>query len=502
MRIKRAVAVFLALITLLALAAVSISAATPTYDVSARYKNSKYYQNFKKIPISGDQATDVVAIALSQLGYHEGNSNSDLSGENAKGTRDFVEYNVLYGKVDNNQGNGLSYGYSWCASFVNWCLRQAGVSVADSAAAEISCRRWLQKCKDAGIYLSKDQCTPEAGDMIFFKDADSKVASTHIGIVLYSTDKKVYTVEGNTADGDVSIESYSLKSSYIVGYGRPNYVKNDQVAEVDYSGENMSAGLYISKASIEVYHDRKMSEGAKTLPAKEVFTVKEIFADSFRVEYDVDGETVEGYASIEKKSVQLTALSSLRKVDFLDSEGGKIFRTQYFLPTTEIKIPDVVPEKEGARFVCWVPYDDPEKSSSTPPYYPGDVIESQEKDIVFLPLWDTNHYKVIYKDETGKIISEFSGFYGDTYEIPKPESVPKEKKFVRWECQTEFEDNELFKAEPGIIKNNAIYVAVLDEKPFVDILAEYSRQIVGIGLAVIFIGLGFFALITLYRKKP
>jgi hypothetical protein len=62
----------MSLFILLGSGALLISAATPTYEVSKQYEKSKYYQNFKKVPLSGDQATDVVAIALSQLGYREG----------------------------------------------------------------------------------------------------------------------------------------------------------------------------------------------------------------------------------------------------------------------------------------------------------------------------------------------------------------------------------------------------------------------------------------------
>ena len=121
----------LSLVTLLV--PLNVAAAEPSYTVSAEYKKSRYYENLQKVPLSGDQAIDTVAIALSQLGYHEGNSNADFGGLNTSGTKDFVEYNVLYGKLDNNQGNGVSYGYYWCASFVNWCLRQARVSKSASA---------------------------------------------------------------------------------------------------------------------------------------------------------------------------------------------------------------------------------------------------------------------------------------------------------------------------------------------------------------------------------
>jgi hypothetical protein len=504
MKIKRIIALLIALLALISVAGISASAATPTYEVSKQYQKSKYYQNFKKVPLSGDEATDVIAIALSQLGYREGNSNADLGGTSDDGVRDFVEYNVLYGKLDNGQGNGVSYGYYWCASFVNWCLRQADVDVKDSAAAEISCRRWLQKCKDADIYRAKQGYVPEAGDLIFFKDSDSEVSSTHMGIVLYSDRKNVYTIEGNTTDdnsfsGDgsfVALKSYRLNSSYIVGYARPIYEQNDSVPKVDYSGEELSAGLYISQKEIEIFESREMSGSSTKLPAHEVFTVKEIFRDCFRVEYDVDGKTYEGYALIENRAVQMTSFSSLRKVDILDSDGSKIYRTQYLLPATEIITPDVAPEKEGAGFVGWLVDG---ADSSVEIYAPGETVVSDKHDTVITAFWDANLYTVVFCDESGNVIEEFSGYYGDHYEIPELGSVPKGKEFVRWESRSPIEEN-IINVELGIIKNNATYYPEFGNAELDEMLKDYAPEILSVAFAGLFVILGIVMMVIIYRK--
>jgi len=96
-----------------------------SYGMTESYRSGRYYDNLTALDLSGDEARDLLAIAMSQVGYHEGNSEDELDGLGKTGSRDFVEYNVLYGKLDNDQGNGMSYGYYWCASFVNWCLRMA-----------------------------------------------------------------------------------------------------------------------------------------------------------------------------------------------------------------------------------------------------------------------------------------------------------------------------------------------------------------------------------------
>ena len=105
----------------------AVGAVQPSYTVSDVYQGTLYYDNLLSIELSGDGATDVIAVALSQLGYHEGNSERDFAGGNPSGSRNFVEYNRYHGKLDNNEGNGYSYGYYWCASFSTWCAVQAGI---------------------------------------------------------------------------------------------------------------------------------------------------------------------------------------------------------------------------------------------------------------------------------------------------------------------------------------------------------------------------------------
>jgi hypothetical protein len=218
-----------------------------TYDATDAYKGSKYYENLKKVPKTGSQAINVIAVALSQVGYHEGNDESEFHGLNAEGNGDFVEYNMVFGKIDYN----VRYGYSWCASFATWCLRQAGVDPYQSAqTAEfnnefkktyISTWQWKNAFENAGSFHAEKEYKPLVGDLIFFKDVDDsslEVATSHVGIVLYADETTVYTVEGNTNSkmgGDhafdcVAIKSYPLDSKYIVGYGRPTYKTNDESA--------------------------------------------------------------------------------------------------------------------------------------------------------------------------------------------------------------------------------------------------------------------------------
>lgn len=229
---------FLALFGVVSMRALSAGAVEETYVMSDSYMSSKFYKNFKNTPLTGDQATDVIAIAMSQIGYHEGNNEIEMSGTSPDGKLDYVEYNRLYGAVYDPQTDSYDFGYYWCASFANWCLRQAGVSEEQSGGDSfISCWKWRKACIESGIYHEKEGYTPKKGDIIFFIDINDKtieVPTSHVGLVIYSDGGRVYTVEGNSsankefeAAGDnVATKSYSLDSPYIVGYATPKYEKN------------------------------------------------------------------------------------------------------------------------------------------------------------------------------------------------------------------------------------------------------------------------------------
>lgn len=84
-----------------------------SYNAGSVYKKSYYHSMATAIELTGDQRYDIMSIALSQLGYHSGDGEDEMHGENVLGTKSFAEFNRIYGKVDNEQGNGQSYGYYW-----------------------------------------------------------------------------------------------------------------------------------------------------------------------------------------------------------------------------------------------------------------------------------------------------------------------------------------------------------------------------------------------------
>lgn len=113
-------------------------------------------------------------------------------------------------------GSKLNLGAAWCAIFVSWCARQAGVSTQKipNFAGCTTGRRWFQKL---GFWRERGSYQPQRGDLILFDwDGDPTLAE-HVGIVTGRDTNKVYTVEGNSAK-TVRQKQYALASKVILGY--------------------------------------------------------------------------------------------------------------------------------------------------------------------------------------------------------------------------------------------------------------------------------------------
>ena len=437
--------------------ALSVNAAKPSYNMSEAYKASKFYKNFIDVKLTNDQRKDVIAVALSQLGYHEGNSDADFGGESTDGVRDFVEYNVMAGRLDNNQGNGVSYGYYWCASFVNWCLRQAGVSKDASAGAEVSCQRWLASCSSAGIYKSRGSYTPESGDMIFFRDKGSSASATHIGLVLYVDGGKVYTVEGNTSftndyssDGEyVALKSYPLDSDYIVGYGCPKYNDPTSSKRVDHSGDYKTVGQYMPHGRVTVYSDEEKTQELGEMDAFTMFDVTAINDACLAVSATVGGVKAVGYIDPSADVVQVTSEIDVLYVNYQNADGQAIFKSQYRLVGEKKKIYSNAPKSEGCGFVGWQ-YKN--SDGSTVMCYPGDELPEATGDVTLTAVFDYSFYLVSFQMPDKTLISQSYGYYGAPVNIPKAPEAPEGYVFIGWDTQPSDK-----------ITQNATFTAVFEE---------------------------------------
>ena len=158
-------------------------------------------------------AERLVAVAHSQVGYHESKTNFIIRPDKS------VQGWTVYGKWA-----GLPYE-EWCAMFVSYCLEKAGIPEWMMPRCP-NCNRWKNKLGFRYID-DEDNYIPEPGDLIFFHhDRVSKDPNfpNHVGIVVDYDEEKdwVYTVEGNTSSG-VAPATYMRLDSVIVGYASIGY---------------------------------------------------------------------------------------------------------------------------------------------------------------------------------------------------------------------------------------------------------------------------------------
>lgn len=237
-KLRKTLSLALTSLALASLLTIGTAAISPSYNLSEDYKSGKYYTQLLEVDKSGNERYDTSRVALSQLGYHEGNSSRELEGYSS-GNQNYTEYCRMQYIIDERN-------YEWCAAFVSWCLRQAGVSES-RAPSEISCRRMVEKHSALGLFRSKNGYTPRIGDIIFFKFGTSY--SNHVGIVLGVKNGLVYTIEGNQSDA-VQVESYPLSSSSIYGYSSPTYYGTSTPASpIIPTSTTAKTGKYVTYAS-------------------------------------------------------------------------------------------------------------------------------------------------------------------------------------------------------------------------------------------------------------
>ena len=319
---------------------------------SETYIAGKYYRHLTSLPLTGDNVTDLLAVALSQLGYMESDSVDDMSGETG-GSDNYTEFNYNMGDFGVGYGTG---NYDWCASFVSYCLLQSRCTEQNKIAdwcrkhmgdpeyiwREVGCPKWAENLETVGKYehsqANGGDYTPKTGDLIFFRWAPNK-AIGHIGIVVYCDGERVYTVEGNTSGGTTMVsnggavyfKNYAIDYSCIDGYGVMPYIENEEMSEIDYSGAHPTTGLYINAAEKAVYSEPSVESDYVTLPLYTMFEVIEVVEDGLggmlKAICEIDGKVVEGYIvnSADERVIQLsTTVPRPEPISFLpfdESDG-------------------------------------------------------------------------------------------------------------------------------------------------------------------------------------
>ena len=394
MRLKKILAAGLATLMLTACAVPAVSALKPhgtgikmrnwltndpNYDFSDAYKTSVWYENFTSLDFSENQRNTVLRIAISQLGYHEGDSAADFDGMNMSGSSNYIEYaRLLIPHYNDNH-------YEWCACFVNWCLNQAHI---DYVSSEIGCWKWVGELK--GMKYWQDSLahggsyTPKPADMIFFQWEGKNTGSNHIGYVLYTTDTKVYTIEGN-ADNNVTIRSYALNDPCVIGYGTPPYDEGNEET-IDFSYKNgRPRGYYV----VNSMNAKLKGEDGKNICNVPVGSCVELCSIEDGNAKVLFGDK-EGYLS-ENILVLMTPMTGKDTLTF-DANGGQNPPAAVEIAIGEsMTVTTDVPTLEGDTFLGWSlrPYD------MIPDYRAGDTI-SLTGNMTLYAVWE-NHSLTLAK---------------------------------------------------------------------------------------------------------
>ena len=220
----------------LILVLVSIFTMLPAMQTEAK----AYAEAYPLPELTGNQAQDIVNVAMSQLGYSEGSDGGTV-------------YGAWWSTVTNW---GYSYTYAgWCAMFSCWCANQVGagmnISYDKNCAVVQNLRNYL---KNNGTVSNSFSSKPQSGDFIFFGYSGNSSAS-HVAIVVdYNADTNIVTFVGGNQSNKVKKSTISWSSSgrygsqVIFGYGRPNYknVSLPEKPEVNVDKANCLKGETVS----------------------------------------------------------------------------------------------------------------------------------------------------------------------------------------------------------------------------------------------------------------
>ena len=163
---------------------------------------------FAHVTLTGDPATDVVAIAQTQIGYTESTRNYQVWEDNS--IHGYTRYGAWY---------GVPYG-DWCGMFASFCLRYAGVN---SIPINYGVRPWISDLSARGMYYRASETQPQKGNLIFF-DWEGDGLADHVGIVAEVHEAQEHTggsvtaIEGNSSNC-VQYVYYKTTDSVILGYG-------------------------------------------------------------------------------------------------------------------------------------------------------------------------------------------------------------------------------------------------------------------------------------------
>ena len=152
--------------------------------------NNNDAQQWKLKKVSVKSLAD---IAVKEIGYQGTQSNGRGKGDCSK-----------YGKFTGADGR------SWCASFVSWCVNQAGISTK-IVPKTASCNTMKNNSSSYYKWSSNTLKNIKKNDVLFFSTGSQD--SHHVGIVYSVSGSNITVIEGNTSDDRVKKNTYTVNAS-------------------------------------------------------------------------------------------------------------------------------------------------------------------------------------------------------------------------------------------------------------------------------------------------
>jgi hypothetical protein len=179
-------------------------------------------------------AKDVVATAVSEIGYRE-------TGTNHTKYAEYIDKN--YPDFYNGKKSWEGGGAQWCDILVDYCVLVNSSSAEEAEYVLCQPRKSAGAgCKESYGYYKKAGRTgkePRIGAQIFFGTDEPK----HTGLVVDLQGDSVVTVEGNS-DNMTKRHTYKKTSSKIYGYGYPRYNEESKEDPKESTGDTSSPTTY------------------------------------------------------------------------------------------------------------------------------------------------------------------------------------------------------------------------------------------------------------------
>ena len=236
-------------------------------DFSPEYMASKYYRALQNVKLTGDYRTDMIAVATSQIGYHEGDAPNQIDGS-YNGNGNYSEYGRF---LDSN-------GRAWCSEFASWCARNAGVPtslLANSRSANVKVFAAPYYSWDKTVYAGGNY-TPQAGDLVLFAWNGTSETSNNLShtAIVHSVQRNgsnviLTVIHGNSndmvrkSDYIVDAATGSVSQGKIVYVIAPDY-PDITIETPNKPAENMDLQA-ARKEMLELLNEERRKEGAAPL---------------------------------------------------------------------------------------------------------------------------------------------------------------------------------------------------------------------------------------------